>query len=261
MKVTRTILASTDNSLYYQFWNPLSKVYRENFGIKPTLIWFGKPERLIELELSMEWGNIIVQDPNPRHDIGWQSAWAIFWFMSLYPDDIFCTMGIDQIPLSPLLIRDKPSYFLDETYLILADDGYSPDHWSKDGSSSPTSFHIVKGSIANKVYDFDKSFNDEIDKVAASGIKPYYEGANKWGLDESYASHNLRKYRDNGGSVVSSGIFSTIRERRIECCRTNETSYDKNLLIQGWYGDAHLCRPYSDHKKYIDSILSLIPKI
>lgn len=261
MKVTRVLLAATDNPIYYQFWNPVSRVYAEKFGIKPTLIWIGKAEDIDRLELRSDHGNIIVQEPDPRFDIGWQSAWSIFYFMKLYPDDVFCTMGIDQVPLSPILIRDIPNNVSDDAYLMLADDAYMPSHWIKQGGTSPTSFHIVKGSIACKVYGFEETFKSEIEKIESSGIRAYYhEGGANWGLDESYSSHKLREYAKKIGNVISKNIFSTICARRIECCRTQETPYDMNLLTQNWYGDAHLCRPFSDHKNYIETLFDNIPK-
>lgn len=260
MKITRVLLAANDNPIYYQFWNPLSKIYDDKFNIDPTLILMGEPEDVERLGLSREHGDIIVQQPHPEHHLGWQSAWSIFWFMKMYPDDVFCTLGIDQLPLSSLLISDVPASYSDDTYLMLVDDGYLPSHWSDEEGTSPTSFHIMKGSIANKVYGFEENFHDEIDKIANSGIKPFYEGENKWGLDESYASHKLREYRNKGGNIVSASIFKQICEKRIECCRTNEIPYDENKLKDGWYGDAHFCRPYSKHKEYIDKMLSMITK-
>lgn len=261
MKVTRVLLAATDNPIYWQFWNPISKIYKENFGIHPTLIYLGNGSDVERHGLSEEFGNIIVQTPHPKHHIGWQAAWSIFWFMSKYPDDTFCTMGIDQVPLSKFLFVDVPTFAPNDSYLMLASDAYAPSHWLNDGGTSPTSFHIVKGETAQMVYGFDKNFFSELDKIASSGIDPYYDaGVTKWGLDESYSSHKLRRYRFCGGSVISSDMFKTICERRIECCRDKEAQYDEKLLASGWYGDAHFCRPYLNHKDYIDKILSLIPK-
>lgn len=261
MKVTRVILCANENPIYHEFWNPISRIYAENFHIKPTLIWFGAAEDIHRLGLSDEWGNIVVQKPNPNHHIGWQTAWAIFWFMSLYPNDTFCTMGIDQIPLSALLIRDIPSTTDDDSYLMLASNAYSPSHWENNGTS-PTSFHMMKGSVACKVYGFEKTFDLEIEKLASCGIAPYYDkGFTKWGIDESYSSHKLRQYRHSGGKVDSLDIFKFICDRRIECCREIETPYDSVKLSEGWYGDAHFCRPFSSHEQYITQILNLIPHI
>jgi hypothetical protein len=42
MKIDRVILVSDNNPLYYEFWTDLSFTYKEKFGIKPTLIFFGE---------------------------------------------------------------------------------------------------------------------------------------------------------------------------------------------------------------------------
>lgn len=158
-----------------------------------------------------------------------------------------------------MLISDVPANYSNETYLMLVDDGYLPSHWEDEEGTSPTSYHIMKGSIANDVYRFEESFHDEIDKIADAGIKPYYDGVNKWGLDESYSSHKLRQYREAGGKIISSRLFKQVCEKRIECCRTNEPVYDLSFLRDGLYGDAHFCRPFNDHKDYIEQILKNIP--
>ena len=54
MKVDRVILASNKNPMYYDFWNQLSFTYKEKFGIKPTLIFFGTQEELDEINLSYQ---------------------------------------------------------------------------------------------------------------------------------------------------------------------------------------------------------------
>lgn len=258
MKVTRVLLAANDNPDYSQFWNPLSRIYKENFGIQPTLVWLGEAPDIERLGLSSEFGNILIRKPHPEHHIGWQSAWSIFWHMKFYPDDTFLTMGIDQVPLSKLYFEILKA-FDDDSYVMLADDGYPTSNWAT-GGTSPTSFHVCKGSVASKIYGFDELFHVEIDKISNSGIKPYYEAmGNKWGLDESYASHKLREYRDLGGKVECRSMFKYICDMRIECGRINETSYSRDRLKAGAYGDAHLCRPFVAHKEYIETMLKLIP--
>ena len=259
MKITRVLLSANDNPIYNQFWNPISRVYAEKFGIKPTLIWFGENSDIDRLGLSTEYGDIAVYPINPKHHIGWQSAWALFWCMKLYPEDTFCTMGIDQVPLSGMLFKDVIKDIDSESYVMLADNGYEPSHWANTGGTSPTSFHILKGSTAQKVYGFEETFEAELAKIVDSGVVPYYDLQTKWGLDESYSSHKLRQYRDSGGKIDSLSMFKTICENRIECCRVNEIAYDKIRLNLGGYGDAHFCRPFSDHQIYIENILNLIP--
>lgn len=260
MKITRVILASDSNEIYSQFWNPISKIYKENFDIHPTLVFFGTYNQSRELGLSEAHGDIHYQKPVLDHHIGWQTTWSLFWWMKKFPEDTFIIMGIDQVPLSKHLIEVVPAQYDEDSYLMLADNGYDPQHWSKPSGVSPSSYHIVKGSVAQKIYGFEDTFDAEIHKVASSGIPAYYGEEKRWGLDESYSSHKLRQYRDSGGKIHSASMFKDICQNRIECCRTKETPYDEGRLKNGWYWDAHLCRPVSDHKQYIEKLLSLIPK-
>ena len=61
MKIDRVILSTNNNPIYYEFWNPLSKLYLDNFGIKPTLIFLGDKNEISSLKLSDEYGEIIHQ--------------------------------------------------------------------------------------------------------------------------------------------------------------------------------------------------------
>ena len=83
MKVDRVILASNNNPLYYEFWNNISKTYKEKFGIHPTLIFFGGESDLKNANLSEEFGNIILQKEIGGVSI-WQFTWALFYFTKFY---------------------------------------------------------------------------------------------------------------------------------------------------------------------------------
>jgi hypothetical protein len=121
-----------------------------------------------------------------------------------------------------------------------------------------------------KIYNFEKSYQDEIEKVIKSGsheayIKRnpsgYYPIINEyplWGIDECYFSQVLRSY--NGDVIIKSlEHFYLMKERRIDCERHYEVPYSLEKLEEGWYSQAHLCRPFENHKKYILGLLENIP--
>ena len=257
MKIDRVILASNNNPMYYEFWEPLSKVYREKLGIKPTLVWIGTEDEVSKLGLK---GEIIVIEPHPSYHIPWQTTWALFYCAARYFNDTSLIIGIDQIPLSGMFIRDMLEYVNPDAYVQMIDDAYLPNHWSLPNGSSPSSYHIAKGYVFNKVYGFEDKFQKEIEKVANSGIQALWENTEgRWGIDESYSCHKIREYWSNGGAVHTFGAFRKLEQNRIECCRNQEPPYDMNRLRTGGYSESHLCRPYSNHKAYIDGILANIP--
>ena len=162
MKVDRVILATNNNPLYYDFWNNLSFTYKEKFGITPTLIFFGTEEELSEINLSKEYGDIIVQAPVP--DIKpWQYTWGLFYFTKFFEDEVCAIMGIDQIPMGTYFLGDVIQNVPDENYVMLIDDQYklegkSKFTWNENGFS-PSAYHIAKGSTFWDVYDFEETFS------------------------------------------------------------------------------------------------------
>lgn len=268
MKINRVILASNENINYYPFWNPISKVYKENFGIIPTLIWFGSDSDIQRLGLNDEYGDIIVQNPHENFKTGWQTTWSLFYYTKFFPEDIITIMGIDQVPLSNMFLGEMIKNCGDDEYVMLIDDAYSPIYWENSNGTSPSAYHIAKGKTFNKVYQFEESFHKEVEKVYNDPIERdfnsncafWQSGEEKWGLDESYSSKKLREYKRNGGNITPLSKFKLLADRRIECYRHQETIYNDDLLKSGYYSESHLCRPYTDHVKYIDRMISLIPK-
>jgi hypothetical protein len=256
MKVDRVILASNNNPTYYHFWNPLSKVYNEKFGINPTLLWVGEESEIESLGLSNEYGDIITVQAHPDYHIPWQTTWGMFWVTQFYPDDTCLIIGIDQVPLSNLFLN-MVSPFSDDSYAMLIADAYRPNHWSIEGSASPSSYHIAKGSTFQKIYNFDSDFKSEMTKVHDSGIKGFWEDtAGRWGIDETYSSAKLRA---TDVPIHSLDNFTLLCERRIECERHKETPYNLDLLRSGWYSESHLCRPFTNHVEYITNLFNNIP--
>lgn len=246
---------STDpNPLYCDFWNPLSKVYAEKFGIRPTLVFLGSASEADECGISSLYGDIKYVKPHPDYLIPWQATWVTFWATRYYPDEVILTIGIDQVPLSRLFL-DMVQNLNENDYAMLIADAYRPHYWTE--TASPTSYHIAKGSTFGKAYQFEDNFHKEIEKVRNSGIKAFWEdGEGMWGIDETYSCHNLRQGRVN---VVAIDNFRLLCERRIECERWKEPEYNPQLLSDGWYSESHLCRPYSAHKEWIDKLFNDIP--
>ena len=257
MKINRVILSSNANPTYADFWNPLSKVYAEKFGISPTLVWMGTEVEAKEFNISDEYGEVIYQPFHPDYHIPWQTTWALFWATQFYPDDVCIIMGIDQVPLSNLFFNMAHPYS-DDSYLMLIADAYRPHYWSKEGSASPSSYHVAKGSTFDKVHNFDGDWLKEATKVHQSGVMGFWEDTEgRWGVDENYSCHNLRK---SDVPIYGLDNFGLLVERRIECERHKETPYDLNKLQQGWYSESHLCRPFKNHVNYITKLFNDIPK-
>lgn len=258
MKIDRVILSSNFNPLYCDFWNPIAKVYRDKFGIKPTLVWLGTMDELVNANIDTSLGDVIIQPYHPEYHVGWQSTWALFWATQFYKDETCLIIGIDQLPLSNMFYKEMIEDINGDAYCMLIADAYLPHHWTKEKSASPSSYHIAKGSTFFKVHNFEVDFFKETEKLYKSGVHGFWdEGESRWGIDESWSSINLRNSKDV--EIVSLNNFGLLCQRRIECERHIEADYDISKIKEGFYSEAHLCRPYMNHKAYIDRLCDVIP--
>lgn len=262
MKIDRVILSTNNNRTYYEFWNPLSKLYRENFGIIPTLIFLGSEEELNSLSLSEEYGTIIRQDIIDCLDISWVTSWLPFYYTKKFPNDVCLTNGIDQIPLGSRFIIDLIKDFDDSSYVMMIDDAYKFSNDSKIREVShkfyPSAYHIAKGSNFNEMYQFEDDFQSEIKKI--ENLKMNTLWGSIWGLDESYSSQILINNVKNMNIIKLSKINEILNGGRIECYRYKETSYDVNRLKNNEYIECHACRPFSEHSNYLNNMINNIPK-
>lgn len=271
MKIDRVILAANNNKVYYDFWNPLSRVYKEKFNITPTLVWVGKESEIKDLGISDEYGDIIVAEPNENYTIPSQCPWSLFWATQFFKDEVCFICGIDEVPLSGMFIKDLVSEYDSESYLMMIADAYRPDHWSIECSTSPSGQHVAMGKTFESLYGFEREFKDEVEKIFNSGTHEAYLSTHpngywpvilehpKWGIDETYFSHILRNYKGDI-KIHSLDKFGLMQERRIDCARHYEIPYNVEKLRCGWYSQSHLCRPFEAHRDYIMNMLENIPK-
>ena len=260
MKVERVILVSNNNHLYYDFWNNLSKTYKTKFGINPTLIFFGTQEQLKAANLSTEYGEIIIQS-EVKGILPWQYTWALFYFTKNYKNEVCAIMGIDQIPLGTFFLKDSILNIPENNYVMLIDDQYTlenkyPKKWD-EGGYSPSAYHIAKGQTFCDVYDFEKTFESEIRKIDSLNVETMW--GDKWGTDESYSCSKLKSFNDRL-RISDLSLSSDFLNRRIDCHRKQEIPYDLSTLNSNFFIECHACRPYREHKTYLDNLFNNIPK-
>lgn len=260
MKIDRVILSTNNNPTYYQFWNPLSKLYKENFGIIPTLIFIGSESELESTSLSREYGDIIRQDIVPSKDVSWTTTWALFYFTKKFPNDICLINGIDQIPMGSKFLIDYIKEINNDKYVMLIDNAYkimnNRNDWS-EGGHSPSAYHIAKGELFNKVYSFEETFADEIKKIESLSLDSMW---GTWGMDEAYSSQILYSKKEEIEIECLSKFGEILFGGRIDCHRSHEVPFSLDKLKNNEYIECHSCRPYLAHKNYLDSIFDNVPK-
>jgi len=142
----------------------------------------------------------------------------------------------------------------------LMDDAYKKINDSKDwseGGHSPSAYHIAKGELFNKVYEFENTFADEIKKIESLELNSMW---GIWGMDEAYSSYVLYNKKDKIDILGLSKFDDITYGGRIECERTKEPLYSLDTLRNNGYVECHSCRPYLSHKKYLDDIFDNVPK-
>lgn len=260
MELNRVILSSDNNPLYYDFWNNLSKTYSQKFGIVPTLIFFGTHSEFKNAGLSDNYGEIVFEK-KVNGVSTWQYTWALFYYTKFYQEEVCAIMGIDQIPLGTYFLRDVIKDVPIDNYVMLIDDQYKlerkfPHKWD-EGGFSPSAYHMGKGRTFSDVFSFEDSFEDEIKKINYLPIPTMW--GDKWGMDEAYSCKKLREYK-NRERISDLSLSKDFLSRRIDCHRQIEVDYDVNMLQNNFFIECHSCRPYHNHKQYIDNMFNNIKK-
>lgn len=259
MQINKVILTTDSNPTYFQFWNPISKVWKTKFNIDPILIFNGSQQDLNSINLSKEYGQIIRQDPIYGIPTGWSSTWSLYYYTQLFLEDTIIIMGIDQLPLSKDFLVNKIKDIDDEAYVMLIADAYDgPDVWQKTPLNKmkgrfPTAYHIAKGKRFKEIYQFEETFEKEIVKIDNYPNLHYIQHGNlhKWGIDESYASHKLREYyqKNYNANIVSLNLMKELKERRIDRFKLPDvfTPEVKEKINNGYYIESHLPRPLNEN--------------
>jgi hypothetical protein len=252
MKVDRVLFCLNDNPTYVKFWNLNSKIWKNKFGVLPTLIYVGDQEEVEKNNLSTEFGEIIVL-PKYHEDIckgasrQWYITWSLFYGATKFPNDACMTSGIDQIPLSSLFL-DKIANIRDDRYVIGFADAY------RRADLFPSSHHVAKGSLFKEKYEILDDWHQEVERVYSK--RDTYKNHNihndYWGLDEAFSSEYVVKKADDVHFV--NDFFHTIwRKRRID--RDFGLKYNIDLMKQGWYSELHSPRPYELYRHQVDQMI------
>lgn len=250
MKIDRIIFSLNDNKIYSDFWNINSRIYNEFYNIKPTLVFYGSNKRIKELNLSEKYGDIINIDNfgmlclNPSMDCF--VPWTMFYATKYFKDDICMTSGIDQIPLSGLFF-DFISEFDDQKYIIPFSDAYQ--EWFY-----PSSHHVARGVIFDRIFNFSDNFEDEINKMMTYSNDTSLP-SDLWGLDERYSSGELIKSKDSDILAVKDFFYKRYSPRKLDRSTIQQYGYDKERLKRGYYSEFHSLRPFDQYKNIIQQIV------
>lgn len=240
MKIDRVLLSSDDNPMYFDFWEPISRVWNEKFGIIPTLLYFGNGNP------SEKYGEVVRFDSKSKHSSHLRTLWSRYWYPSTQPEKVFCIGDIDMIPISKAYFIDSIQDIPEDYYVHLM-----PNHLPM-----PSCYHVATGKLFKEVLDLPNTFEESLDLVwdANFGADHPQFGFSRWGSDEQFATMKINQ--KVSAKLVNLKSIDRPPNSRID--RSN-WSYTVEDVRRGKYVDSHSIRPYKENKEEIDRLISLIP--
>ena len=274
MKIDIVTFSSDSSKVYYEFWDPMSKLFKTKFNIHPVLLFCGGND----ISLSEEYGDVHRVDPVDGVADYHSATWGRFWITSKYQNKVCMIGDIDMIPLSQQFFIDDVKKYDENDYVHLNAGWYydgNTEAWKKQYNILSAYYHMAKGKTFNDVYKFEENFSDEMKKFE----KPDYTGrekgnagppgyayhpeshlryasvdnGGKWGQDEFYSTELLREYYKNGGKVITESKIE--KNQRIDRSNWN---YVSDLVKSGFYIDSHSLRPYGKHKERVNFLIENI---
>lgn len=242
MKIDSVILSCNENPLYLDFWNPVSRVWKERFDIEPVLLFFGDKNKH---NLSEDHGRIISFPTSTRFPEYLQTLWIRYWYPTQEPEKVWMISDIDMIPISK-------NYFINQIKNV---DPMAYVHLYSNVVPIPSCYHVARGSLFQRFLDLPNNFDLSLEKLMRLSQGRSHMGMDHWGIDEHYAHIHIQKYFN------SHQEFFKMFTRNDMSTRIDRSRwlYDKNKLEnEDYYIDSHSIRPYLDHKKDIDEIVEII---
>ena len=256
MKIDKVIMSCDDKRYYLDFWESVSKVWKNKFGIHPVLILFGDKKTL---NVSEEFGTVIEFPTNPNILPHIQAQWARYWFPCTEPDTTWLISDIDMFPMSKNYFIDSLNGVPNNSFINL----------NANGDYFPACYNGGKGSTFKEVLELPDTWEQSIQQIHERSKEVKYthtpESFNvyepdcppmaNWGIDESFSCEKIKKFSDK------SRIIRVSRPGGFCARRLDRASWkpEDNKIVSGWYNDCHSIRPYnSGHKPEIDRVVNLI---
>jgi hypothetical protein len=262
MKIDKILFTCNENEEYIDFWNCISKYFKEKIQIEPILYFMGNVNNY---NISDKYGEVRRIEPVPRISTRIQALWGKFYFTRDEPDTTWIIGDLD-------LFHFNKEYFTiegDYEYAHLNENGYyNKASWKNNTKIRlPGYYHVAKGSIFSKIFNLQTSFQDHVTNIQNSN--KYGVGFNELnqchnGIDGQYQCceedlsteilrnqiihHNLSFY----GKTLPSHARLDREQIMLPFDMIKRQIQNKQIV------DMHCPRPYKKYQKRIEEILSLV---
>ena len=233
MKIDRVILSSDTNQNYLPYWPIVAKAWKK-LGIKPTLALIGK----IDVEVDRSLGDVIRFDPILHVKTSLQAQTIRFFLPAMFPEEVCLISDIDLLPLNKEYFFDAVKDLPEDAFIVYRDKAY------KNMPRYPMCFIAAKGKTFQEVFEIKKIRNIPFT------IKKWKKLKLGWNTDELLLYRYLINWKDFDERCI---LLHHDVEKRID---RMDWKYDEKLVKENYYIDAHLPRPYSEHKEIIDQFIS-----
>ncbi len=250
MKVDRVILAVNNNPKYSSHWNVSAPIWKNNFNIKPTLVFYGSQEEFNACGFIVDGYDYMIlpkldqfSEPNPD----WVVTWGLFYGASKFTDDVCMLSGIDQIPLGSEFFK-RIEEVKDEKFIVGFYDAYLKYNKHTLGYFNtqtnvlyPSSHLVGSGEMFKKIFEIEDEWIDEVSKVYNSKdlyhLKNRYYESKLWGLDECYASHKISIYKNQNEVKYLTFFWDFFYPRRIDLDAATNLKFTDEELFNGYYSE------------------------
>lgn len=229
MNIDYIIISSNDNPLYYDFHDIVIEQWCK-LGFK---VFFAHITDIDSDIINTNYGLYKKFKSVNNIDSGFQSQVVRMYIPTLLPNKNFLISDIDMLPLNKQYFLDRSDNIPDDRILIYSGQPYDNVPYY------PMCYILAKGEIFKNDLNINMNYNDFIIKMSK------YSNLD-WNTDEKYFYQ----------TTLSSENLIILRDRNFKMrLDRGNWYYDQKKLMDGYYIDSHLLRPYNQYKNEIDKIL------
>ena len=239
-------MSCDDNPYYFDFWEPVSYVWKEKMGHTPVLAHFG------EKKPSQKYGIVVSMETNSEVPVHTQCQLSRLWIPKLFSNELCVSSDIDMFPTS--------KKYWDSINKELLSVEFDWINLNSNGDYFPICYNVAKSETYTEVLELENNLHHFVKKVLQETKDNTthdlgFGGLTRWSIDEEYSSAKIVSRRDDLKVLQPPRPGGFPNGHRIDRLNWN---YDADKLKNGEYIDCHSIRPFSQHKEEIMKLVDLI---
>ena len=245
------VIVSTDNNPFYDgYWEIVRDAWINVVGVKPILVVIG------DYTFFDDYGDYIKLGYKKVDGIptSFQSQISRLYATSTFIDKTFLISDLDMLPMSKSYFIDNSKNVDENNLIIYTSEVYG---WVNQQRYAMC-YNLGKGGTYNEILDLECSFEEFVHRLFSCNFSPL------WDTDELYLGKCVYEFenKENNKNRITKlergGWGEGYAAGRID--REYWGKYDFGKILEGFYIDSHLLRPYNENKEEIDKILNLLYK-